>query len=585
MENNKSALTGILLIVGILLIFNIFIFDTGNDQEDKIIKNNSINLNQEIDKSSENKKDNKEKQYYLGNENSKIQLTFSDIGGQIKSAKINNYYSYKEYLKSKDSSGYIPKNIEIFNNNRSNFNVSTNQHPDLYTKKFKCIDSSENILHFKKDLKDNASIEYIYKLTDPEKNYLDLTIICNNTSGEKMHWDIAAPQTEKSKERQRWYTEIYYKKENGGVSYISDETEFIETDLKWVAFKQHFFSTILIANDEFNNGGDFKVVNHEQDDDYIKTLSYSCDISKNKENHYKIYIGPNNYNELKGEQQNFEEIIDLGFIWIDSIVNKYIVINLLDWLQNKIGLTNFGFIILLITLIIKLVLSPLTYKSYLSQAKMKVLKPEVDKINEKHKKKDPMKAQKEVMNLYRKAGVNPLGGCLPMLVQFPILIAMFRFFPSSIELRQKSFLWAEDLSAFDSYFSWTNEIPLISWAYGNHVSIFTLLMTISTLIYTRMNSQMSSTQMPGMKYMMYMMPIMFLFFFNSYASGLTYYYLLANIFTFSQMYFMRKFVDDKKIYAQLEANKKKPPKPKSKFQKRLEEMQKQQEAKMKKRKK
>jgi YidC/Oxa1 family membrane protein insertase len=212
---------------------------------------------------------------------------------------------------------------------------------------------------------------------------------------------------------------------------------------------------------------------------------------------------------------------------------------------------------------------------------MKVLKPEIDKINEKHKEKDPMKAQKETMGLYRKAGVNPMGGCLPMLVQFPILIAMFRFFPASMELRQKSFLWADDLSAFDSIMSIPWDIPF----YGAHISLFTLLMTISTLIYTHMNSQMTSSQMPGMKWMMYLMPIMFLGFFNNYASSLSYYYFLANVFTFSQMYFMRRFVDDDAILAKLEENKKKPPKKKSKFQKKLEEMQKKQESQLKKRKK
>ena len=205
---------------------------------------------------------------------------------------------------------------------------------------------------------------------------------------------------------------------------------------------------------------------------------------------------------------------------------------------------------------------------------------EIDKINEKLKGKDAMKAQQETMGLYRKAGVNPMGGCLPMLFQFPILIAMFRFFPASIELRQESFLWADDLSSYDSIMPLPWDIPF----YGDHVSLFTLLMTISTLIYTHMNSQMTSSQMPGMKWMMYLMPIMFLGFFNNYASSLSYYYFLANVFTFSQMYFMRRFVDDDALLAQLEENKKKPKK-KSKFQKKLEEMQKKQEQQMKKRKK
>ena len=211
---------------------------------------------------------------------------------------------------------------------------------------------------------------------------------------------------------------------------------------------------------------------------------------------------------------------------------------------------------------------------------MKVLKPEIDKITEKHKQKDPMKAQQETMNFYRKAGVNPMGGCLPMLFQFPILIAMFRFFPASIELRSESFLWADDLSAYDSILDLPFEIPF----YGDHVSLFTLLMTISTLLYTRMNSQMATGQMAQMKWMMYLMPIMFLGFFNNYAAGLSYYYFLANMFTFSQQFLMRRFIDDEALLKEIEENKKKPRK-KSKFQKRLEEMQKMQVQKMKQRRK
>ena len=221
----------------------------------------------------------------------------------------------------------------------------------------------------------------------------------------------------------------------------------------------------------------------------------------------------------------------------------------------------------------------ITYKTYISQIKMRVIKPETDALKEKHKD-DNQKFSAAQMELYRKAGVNPLSGCLPMLLQMPILFAMFRFFPSSIQLRQQAFLWADDLSAYDSIADLPFNIPF----YGSHVSLFTLLMTISTLLYTHMNMQMSSAQMPGMKWMMYLMPVMFLGFLNSYASSLSYYYFLANIFTFSQMYLMRKLVDDKAILAQLEANKKKPPKPKSRFQKKLEQMQRDQEKRMKKRK-
>ena len=276
---------------------------------------------------------------------------------------------------------------------------------------------------------------------------------------------------------------------------------------------------------------------------------------------------------MESYNSGFEELIPLGW-GIFGWVNQYIIINIFDLLNNYF--TSFGIIILLLTLIIKLGLSPFTYKAFLSQAKMKVLKPEIETITEKNKGKDQMKVQQETMSLYRKAGVNPMGGCLPMLFQFPILIAMFQFFPASIELRQESFLWADDLSSYDSIYNLGFNIPF----YGDHISLFTLLMTISTLLYTRMNSSMATGQMAQMKWMMYLMPIMFLGFFNNYAAGLTYYYFLANMFTMTQQYFMMRFVDEKGILAQIEANKKKPAKPKSKFQKKLEEMQKQQEKKM-----
>ena len=400
-----------------------------------------------------------------------------------------------------------------------------------------------------------------------------------NLDAPRLYWNISAPKTEKSKINQEQYTGFYYQEDNSkDVDYFFKDKKKreVDVDLSWVSFTQQFFSTIFIAKDEFDGAG--LTVRNDNDKDIVKTLSFRTDIN-NGTNEYSIYFGPNDYKRLKTYDKGFEEIIPLGW-GIFGWVNKYIVINIFDFLMNNLNM-SLGIIILFITLIIKLILSPLTYKSYLSQAKMKVLKPEVDKINEKYKSKDPMKSQKETMSLYRKAGVNPLGGCLPMLVQFPILIAMFRFFPSSIDMRQQEFLWADDLSAYDSIMSLPFSIPF----YGDHVSLFTLLMTISTLMYTHMNMKMSSAQMPGMKWMMYLMPIVFLGVLNSYGSSLSYYYFLANMFTFSQMYLMKRFVDEKAIFAQLEANKKRPPKPKSKFQKKLEEIQKKQEAQLKKRKK
>lgn len=261
-------------------------------------------------------------------------------------------------------------------------------------------------------------------------------------------------------------------------------------------------------------------------------------------------------------------MIPLGW-GIFGWINRFCVIPIFNFLDKYIA--NYGIIILLMTIMIKVVLLPLTYRSYLSTAKMRVLKPQIDEINAKIPKDKPMERQQATMALYKKVGVNPLGGCLPMLLQLPILFAMFRFFPASIELRQKGFLWAHDLSSYDSILDLPFTIPF----YGSHVSLFALLMTISTIIYTKLQNDMStSTQMPGMKFMMYMMPVMFLFMFNSYSSGLSYYYFLANIFTFLQMWLIKRMVNDEALLQKLQENKKKPVK-KSRFQQRLEEMAKQ----------
>ena len=286
-----------------------------------------------------------------------------------------------------------------------------------------------------------------------------------------------------------------------------------------------------------------------------------------------MYFGPNHYKTLKQYDLALEKQIPLGW-GIFGWVNRFCVIPVFNFLSGFN--LNYGIIILILTVLIKIVLLPLTYKAYLSTAKMKVLKPEVDEINLKFGTDDPMKKQQTVMALYRKAGVNPLGGCLPMLLQMPILIAMFRFFPSSIELRQQPFLWATDLSTYDSIYNFGFEIPF----YGDHVSLFTLLMTVSTIIYTRMNNQLTgdNPQMAQMKWIMYLMPIVFLGVFNNYAAGLSYYYFLANMLTFGQQWLIKRFVDEDAIHRKIQENKKKPESAKkSSFQQKLETMAKQQQ--------
>ena len=571
----------------ILIIFNVFVFD--NSGNESIKNSNSENLN---DRSS--KKDNLKIEQYIDSseikigsekfytlENDKIKLEFTNKGGEISSAVIKGFYSYEEYKKNLEDETYTSKDFEIFNNKDSKFEITGDR--NINTNEFFFVEEESNSITFTKNYDSKSYIKYTYSLQENDSYFIDFSIESEGVSNPELIWTIAAPETEKSKTNQEQYTGFYYQENySKDVDYTWDNDKYeineFNTEINWIAFKQQFFSTIIRAeNNNFNNGTEFKVINDEKDE-YVKVMSLRSQLEDGKSN-YSIFFGPNDYNDLKSYDRGYENILPLGFMWIDTVVNKYIIIKLFDFLKNSAGLLNFGIIILVLTLIIKFSLAPFTYKSYLSQAKMKVLKPEVDKINEKHKEKDPLKAQQESMNLYRKAGVNPMGGCLPMLFQFPILIAMFRFFPASIDLRQNAFLWADDLSAYDSIYYLGFEIPF----YGSHISLFTLLMCVSTLMYTHMNSQMSGNQMPGMKFMMYLMPVMFLGFFNNYASALSYYYFLANIFTFCQMFIMRKLVDEKAILAQLEANKKKPRK-KSRFQKKLEELQRKQEQQLKNRK-
>ena len=589
-QNDKSSFTGLILMAAILIIFNVFVFNNAeeiSENENTETIHNSENSNTVTETTISNSTEESiettetlvEQDYIL--ENDKIKLIFSNKKGEIKSAIVKGFYTYDEYRKNLDDNSYQSKDVEIFNNKNSDFTITADR--GISTNEFFSVSENNNSITFRKDYENNAFIEYTYTLEE-NTNFADFTINSEGINNPELVWTIATPQTEKSKDNQKEYTGFYYQESySKDVDYSWDNEEFevnaFNTELSWIAFKQQFFSTIITSkNNNFNNNTEFQI-NVNEEDEYIKTLSLRTELEEG-ENNYSIYFGDNDYNKLKSYNTELENIIPLGW-GIFGWVNRVIIINIFDFLQNTAGISSFGLIILLLTLIIKISLAPFTYKSYLSQAKMKVLKPEIDKITEKHKEKDPMKSQKETMGLYRKAGVNPMGGCLPMLFQFPILIAMFRFFPASMDLRQNAFLWADDLSAFDSVYDLGFNIPM----YGDHISLFTLLMTVSTLIYTHMNSQMTNNQMPGMKWMMYLMPIMFLGFFNNYASALSYYYFLANVFTFSQMYFMRKFVDDNALLAQIEANKKKPAKKKSKFQKKLEEMQKNQEKNIKNKKK
>ncbi len=393
------------------------------------------------------------------------------------------------------------------------------------------------------------------------------------------NWSDQLKRLEKSVKMERMSSTVYFRYDQDEVDYLSetsDEEKYLRNEkISWFSFKQQFFTSTVIA-DQFFMEPRFKTFTPASEKSFMKEMTAEAGLPFDPETMAPIglsfYFGPNKYYTLKSYKLDLEKQIPLGWsFFLMAWINIYAVIPVFTFFGN-LG-WNYGIIILILTILLKIVLFPIAYKTYKSSAKMRILKPEIDELTKKFpKKEDAMKKQQATMDLYRKAGVNPMAGCIPLLLQMPILIAMFRFFPSSIELRQQAFLWADDLSSYDSI--WTFPGGFTIPFYGDHVSLFALLMTISSIIYTRLNDQMmgsAQTQLPGMKTMMYMMPVMFLFWFNDYSSGLSYYYLLANLLTFAQIYLIRATIDEKKLHAQIEANKKKPTK-KSGFQKRLEDM-------------
>lgn len=408
-------------------------------------------------------------------------------------------------------------------------------------------------------------------------------IIQAGTTSLGMNWKMKTITQEKTYDSQLRSSTIYYKYKEEDADKISEGSEEklpMEQPVKWIGFKQQFFTSVLIADTAFSKPVEIETKNIVGSKKYIKDYTATLNIPythKPSETFgMRFYFGPNHYQTLKKYDIGLELQINLGWK-IFGWVNRFLVIPIFNFLDGFN--LNYGIIILILTIILKLLLLPIAYRTVLSSAKMRVLKPEIDELNEKHKNDDPMKKQQATMALYKKAGVNPMAGCIPVLLQMPILIALFNFFPASIELRQQGFLWAHDLSTYDSIWDF-GHIAVIDSIYGDHVSLFALLMTISTLLYTWSNSQLmgSNNQMPGMKVMMYAMPILFLGFMNSYSAGLSWYYFLANMFTFGQTWVMQKFViDSEALHRKMQENKKKPVK-QSKFAQRLEAMTKEAQA-------
>lgn len=396
------------------------------------------------------------------------------------------------------------------------------------------------------------------------------------TNAISFNWSQLACRQEKNLENERNNTTLYYHDIDNEVDKINPlaaEKYITEKNMQWIGLKQQFFTSVLISESPIQVGAALETrISAADSTTKAMTADFQVQpINKNNENslNFHWYFGPTHYATLQKSGHELQKQIPLGW-GIFGWVNKLIIIPAFNFLgQFNLG---YGLVILILTLYIKTLLLAFQFKSYMSQAKMRVLKPEMDGLTEQYKNDDPIKKQQAVMELYRSAGVNPLGGCMPMLFQIPILFALFNFFPNAIELRQQGFLWADDLSTYDSIVSLPFTIPF----YGNHVSLFALMMTASTIIYTRMNNELSagsSQMMPQLKWMMYLMPVIFLFVLNSYAAGLNYYYFLANIITFAQQFIFRKLIDDDKIHAKIQENKKKPKKAQgSSFQQRLEEM-------------
>ncbi len=532
-----------------------------------------------------------EKGFVLQNE--KISLSISSKGGSISEAKMieksdDGKYKYKTHH---DFVNEIEEPLSLFEKNSSTMSLVVEDVENsslIYTRDlfFEAVKSTDSSLVLRANA--GAADQYLqFSYLLPKGKYdVEFQIDYHNLDNVinpqvDFEWGMKGLSTEKLADDERMICSIMYRYFGEGRDYMterSDKEEEIQGTMNWIAFKHKFFSSVLISdNDGFTSG---KMVQRQlESDDYTISYYTNVELPSQKSVPLKFFFGPNDYDLLSVYENEMEDIVNLGW-GIFGWVNKFMIGPIFNFI--KTWGVGFGLVILLLTLIVKIIIMPLTYKNYVSSAKMKVLKPEITKLNSKYEgktdKNAAMKKQQETMALYRQTGVNPMAGCIPVLIQMPILFAVFRYFPASLDLRHQGFLWAEDLSSFDSILDLGFEIPF----YGDHISLFTLLMAASTLFYTMMNSNQmtpSGPGMPNMKVIMYMFPIMMLFFFNTYSSGLSYYYLCGNVMNMGIMWGIKKYmVDEEKIRAQIEQNKKKPKK-KSRFQQRMEDIAKQQQKK------
>ena len=521
-------------------------------------------------------------------ENDVLLLKINNKGGQIEEAIIKGFKTY-------DS---LPLYMIKDQNANFNINFGTTDNRILNTKELffepSYTKNGENqVLSMKLKVSDTQFLEYRYEMTDDYMvNFAvrsqGLNSIINTSTPIQLDWNLKGYRHEKSLRTENTMYSYYYYKSEDEVDYLNADDNSIVNDLDWVSYKQHFFSSILISEKPFNNAtiASLDLVKDEKKDS-IFTKEYSLktplELSNGELNYsMKWYYGPSDYNQFKKYKgTDLGETADLGW-GIFGTINRWIFIPIFGMLQGFMG--NYGLIIILMTIVVRILMSPLVYKSYVSSAKMKVIRPELNELNKKYPgKENAMKRQQETMAIQRKAGVSMLSGCIPALLQMPVFFALFKFFPSNIALRGKQFLWADDLSSYDTIFNLPFSIPF----YGNHVSLFPILASIAIFFYMKMNqSQQMNMQAPPqegmpdmgkmMKYMIYFSPIMMLFFFNNYASSLSLYYFISNLLTITIMLVIKNYViDEDKIHAQIEENKKRPEKKKSKFRERLDQAMKQ----------
>jgi YidC/Oxa1 family membrane protein insertase len=529
-------------------------------------------------------------------ENKLQKLTFSSKGGFLKQVELKKYNAYDkttdslplimfDTATSKFDLSFFAQN-RVINTSQFYFKPYMNGQP--YSGGNITVAKGDSVTFAMRLLTQDPAkyVEYVYTIRDD--NYmLDFDIrtvglkdvIANNADYLSLDWNVDLMKQEKSNDRFADES-VYYRslsdKKVEHLDVMKDDDETINNKLKWISFKQRFFCNAIVTKDEFLNAKMTVRTRKSENPRYLKSMSTNISVPYNitAETNtipMQLYFGPNHFKTLRSYGIGLQDQINLGNFFLIRWIN-YGVIAVFNWLSSYGW--NYGIVILILTILIKTLLFPLAFKSYKSSAITRVLKPEMEAINEKYpKEEDAMKKQQAVLNLQRQAGVSPASGCLPALLQFPILIAIFRFFPASIELRQQPFLWADDLSTYDSIVEFPRFLGM------DHLSLFTILMTITTLIYTYVNNKQmdysSNPQMKPMKWMMYLMPIMFFAIFNNYSAGLSYYYMLVNIITFIQMFIFRKMINEDKVRETIEKNKKKPQK-KSNFMKRLEEAQKQQ---------